>query len=156
MINIKSFDSNLLKIDKKSYRNIDIHYISYITMRDFNYVNIKSINPLYLIIGEEDGCIEKRSGNKYLTLVSTDKNKEVLSKYTEHWDVIKNLIEKVNNKPGKYGKDFMKIKFNLDDNLPLNKTLKASKYDNSYQTSFFKKVVSIIHKFFLDECLYEL
>ena len=34
------------------------------------------------------------------------------------------MIENVNNKPGEYGKDFMKIKFNSDDNLPLNKTLK--------------------------------
>ena len=40
------------------------------------------------------------------------------------WDRITNLIEKVNNKLGEYGKDFMKIKLNLSDNLPLNKTLK--------------------------------
>ena len=33
-------------------------------------------------------------------------------------------IEKVNNKLGKYGKDFMKIKLNSSDNLSLNKTLK--------------------------------
>ena len=51
-----------------------------------------------------------------------DKNKEVLTKYTKLWD--ENSIEKVNNKLGEYGKDFMKIKFNSDDNLPLNKTLK--------------------------------
>ena len=34
MINIKDFDWNLLKIDKKSYKNIDIYYIGYITMKD--------------------------------------------------------------------------------------------------------------------------
>ena len=45
-------------------------------------------------------------------------------KYTELWDRIKSLIKKVNNKPGEYRKDFMKIKFNSDDNAPLNKTLK--------------------------------
>ena len=45
-------------------------------------------------------------------------------KLNKLWDGIKNLIEKVNNKPGEYGKDFMKIKFNSDDNLPLNKILK--------------------------------
>ena len=54
-----------------------------------------------MIIGEVDGCIEESSGNKYLILVSTDKSKEVLSKYTEHCDRIKNLIEKTNNKQDK-------------------------------------------------------
>ena len=50
MINIKSSDSDLLKIYKKSYKNIDIFYIGYITMKDFDYVKINSVNPLYLII----------------------------------------------------------------------------------------------------------
>ena len=40
------------------------------------------------------------------------------------WDGIKNSIEKINNKSGEYGKDFIKIKFNSDDSLPLNKILK--------------------------------
>ena len=57
-------------------------------------------------------------------MVSTDKNKEVLIKYTELWDKIKNLTKKINDKPGEYQKDFMKIKFNSNDNLPLNKILK--------------------------------
>ena len=83
MINIKEFDSNLLKIDKKSYKSIDIYYIKYITMKDSDYVKINSVNFLYLIIDETDGCIEESNGNKYLTLVSTDKKKEVLTKYTE-------------------------------------------------------------------------
>ena len=61
-------------------------------MKDSNYVKIDSVNPLYLIIGEVDGCIEEKNRNKYLTLVSTDKNKEVLIKYTELCDKIKNLI----------------------------------------------------------------
>ena len=55
MINIKDFDPNLLKIDKKSYKNIDICYIGYITIKDSDYVKINSVNPLYLIINEVDG-----------------------------------------------------------------------------------------------------
>ena len=50
---IKNFDSNLLRIDKKSYKNVDIYYIGYITMKDFDYVNIHSVNTLYLIIDKE-------------------------------------------------------------------------------------------------------
>ena len=84
MINIEVFDSNLLKIDKKSYKNIDIYYIGYITIKKIgDYENIHNVNPLYLIIGEVDGHIEEKNGSKYLVFDSTDKNKEVLERYTE-------------------------------------------------------------------------
>ena len=60
-----------------------------------------------------------------MELRSTNKNKKVLKMYTELWDGIKNAIETINgSKEGEYGKNFMKIKFDPDDNLPLNKTLK--------------------------------
>ena len=65
MINIEDFDPNLLKIDKKSYKNIDIYYIGYITMKDSDYVKINSVNSLYLIIDEVDGHFEENNGNKY-------------------------------------------------------------------------------------------
>ena len=80
MINIKDFDPNLLKIDKKSYKNINIYYIGYITMKDYDYVEIKSVNPLSLIISEVDRHIKEKNGNKYLIFNSVDKNKEVLKK----------------------------------------------------------------------------
>ena len=89
MINIRNFDSNLLKINKKSYKNIGIYYIGYITMKDTDYVNIHSVNSLYFIIDKADGYVENKNGNKYLTLVSNDKNKKVLTKYTELWKRIK-------------------------------------------------------------------
>ena len=89
MINIRHFDSNLLKINKKSYKNIGIYYIGYITMKDTDYVNIHSVNSLYFIIDKADGYVENKNGNKYLTLVSNDKNKKVLTKYTELWKRIK-------------------------------------------------------------------
>ena len=106
------------------HESIDIYYIGYITAKDSKYVNINSVNPLYLVINEVDGYFEEINGNKYLTLVSTDKNKEVLTKYTELWDEIKNSIKKINNKLFEYGKDFIKIKFDSDDSLLLNKTIK--------------------------------
>ena len=77
IINIKNFDPNLLKTDKKSYKNTDIYYIGYITVKDSNYVKINSINPLYLIISEVNGYIKEKNENKYIILDSTDKNKEV-------------------------------------------------------------------------------
>ena len=64
MINIENFDPKLLKIDKKSYKNVDTYYIGYITMKDSDYAEIKSLNPLYLIISKVDGYIEEKNGNK--------------------------------------------------------------------------------------------
>ena len=92
-------------------------------------MNIRSENPLCFIIGEADGSIEEKNGNKYLIFPDTDKNKEALEMYTKLWNKIKSLIEcnsieKINGKPGEYEKDYMKIKFSSDDNLLLNKILK--------------------------------
>ena len=94
MNNIKNFDPNLLKIDKKSYKNIDIYYIGQITVKDSVYVKINSVNLLYLNINEVDGYFEERNENKYLALVFTDKNKEMLRRYTKLWDGIKNFYRK--------------------------------------------------------------
>ena len=55
MINIKDFDPSLIKIDKKSYKNVGIYYIGYITKKDSDHVKINSVNPFYIIINEVDG-----------------------------------------------------------------------------------------------------
>ena len=109
MINIKKIDSNLLKIDKKSYKNTGIYYIRYITMKSINdYENINCVNLLYLIIGEVDGYIEKSNGNKYLFSASTDKNKKVLKTYTKLWDEVKYHIQTKNaGKSGEYEKKLL-------------------------------------------------
>ena len=53
--------SNLLKIDRKSYKNIDIYNIGYITIKKIDdYENIYSVNPLYLIIAHANGYIEEK------------------------------------------------------------------------------------------------
>ena len=84
MINIEDSDSNLLKINKKLHKNIDIYISGYITIKKIgDYENIYSVNPLYLIIGELDGYIEEKNGSTYLVFDSTDENKEILKNYTE-------------------------------------------------------------------------
>ena len=114
MINIKNFDPNHVKMDKKSYKNIIIYYIGYITTKNLIYVKINSVNPLYFIIDTAGRYIEENNGNK-LTLVSTDTNKDILKKYTELWDKIKDLIRSITKTRGDYDDKDMKIKFNLDD-----------------------------------------
>ena len=54
------FIQTYLKIDKKLYKNIDIYYIAYITMKDSDYVKMNSVNNLYLIIDEVDGHFEEK------------------------------------------------------------------------------------------------
>ena len=66
MINIKNLDLNLLRIDKKSCKNIDIYYIGYITTKSISdYENINSVNSLCLIVDETDGYIKQSNENKY-------------------------------------------------------------------------------------------
>ena len=158
IINIEEFDSNLLKIDKKSYKDIDIYYIGYITIKKIDDCeNIYSVNPLYLIIGKVDGHIKcKKDGSKYLVFDSTDENKEVLEIYTELWDGIKNQIETINGgKIGKYGKDFIKIKFVTDDKLPLNKPLKLRTLTIIIRC-VFEEDGKLYPQIYIDECLYDL
>ena len=79
MINLKNLKSNLLKIDKKHYKGINIYYIGYIRIKTFaDCENIYSVSPLYLLINHASGCIEEENGNKYLIFDSTDENKELL------------------------------------------------------------------------------
>ena len=74
----------MLKIGKKSDKNLHIYYVEYITMKDSDYVKIDSVNPLYLIIDEIDGHFKEKNGNKYLILDSAGKNIEVLKKNTQN------------------------------------------------------------------------
>ena len=62
MINIEDFQSNLLKIDKKSHRGIDIYYIGYIVIKKIDeYENIHSVNQLYLIIHTATGYFKEKT-----------------------------------------------------------------------------------------------
>ena len=93
IINIKNFQSNLLKIDKKPYKDFDIYYIGYITIKKFDkfsdHENIHSVNPLYLIIHSATGYFKQESGKNYLILDPIDKYEKVFSG-------IKSEIETIN------------------------------------------------------------
>ena len=76
MVNIKNFDPNLLKFDKKSFKNIGVYYTGYITKKD--QCKINSVNPRHLLVHRIDGFIEEIEGRKHLNIASTDNNSEVL------------------------------------------------------------------------------
>ena len=79
MINLKDFDSKLLKSYKKYYKGINIYYIGYITTKKIDDCeSIYSVNPLYLQVNHANGYIEEKNGNKYSIFDdSVDENKEV-------------------------------------------------------------------------------
>ena len=81
IIDLENFDTKLLKIDKKSYKEIDIYNTGYVTKKKIdNCKNINSVNPLYLGITHANGYIEEKGMDKYLVFDSRDENKELLKK----------------------------------------------------------------------------
>ena len=79
IIDLENFHARSLKIDKKSFKGIDIYYIGYITKKKIDKCNnIYSVNPLYLSIDHANGYVEQKNGNKYLIFDSVDENKELL------------------------------------------------------------------------------
>ena len=111
---------------------------------------------MYFHIDHANGYIEEKNGNKYLIFDSVDENKEVLNKYGDVWDGIKNKIKAINgDKENDYEKDYMKIKFNSDDDLPLNKPLKSNLMTITIR-SVFEEDGKLYPQVFLDDTLYEL
>ena len=85
----------MLKLDKKTPVNLDIYYIGYVTKKPEYKIN--SVNRLYLMINRIDGFVAEKDGDKYLSIASTDRNSEVLKKYSELWVGIKDSIKNIND-----------------------------------------------------------
>ena len=105
---------------------IFIYYIGYVTIKDSKYVKIYSVNPLYLIFSNINRYLKEISKSKYLMLVPTNKRKAKIKEYEELWSKIRELVRSI-NKSLDYDEKDMKIKFNWDDELPLNKMIEISK-----------------------------
>ena len=140
----------MLKIDKNSYKDIDIYYNGYITIKKVDdYENIHSVNPLYLIIHSATWHFKEKNDDKYLSLDSTDKYKEV-------WSGTRSEIKTTNGRKELfYEKKRAKIGIDNDDDLPLNKSLKFP-----ILVIIIRCVFQEDEKFYpliyLDECLYKL
>ena len=118
--------------------------------------SIYSLNPLYLQVNYPSGYIEETNGNNYLIFDdSVNENREVLKKYADVWNGIKNKIKAINKaKENDYKKDYMKIKFNSDNDLPLNKQLKFHAMTIIIR-SLFEEDGKLYPQVFLDGALYE-
>ena len=145
----------MLKLDKQSYKNIGIYNIGCIANKKIaDCKNIYSVNPLYLRITHTSRYIEEINENKYLIFDSIDENKELLKKYNDVFNGIMGKIKEVSNDECDYEKDYMKIKFNSDDNLPLNKPLNFHNMTITIR-SVYKKDDKLYPQVFLDDTLYE-
>ena len=140
IFDIKDFHSNLLKIDKKQYKDIDIYYIGYITAKKIgDCENISSVYPLYLMIHSAAGYFREKYGEKYLVLDSTEKYDEVFSG-------IKKEIETING--GKkliYEENYARIGVNTDDDVPLFKPLQFPTLTIIIRCVFQEDTIAIVH-----------
>ena len=112
IISLKSFTSKESEIDRKQ---VLIKIVD-------DYERICSvIAPSYWIVNFESGYVKEKGGNKYLIFDNSfAEKKDLLKKYTEFWDAVKHKIKKINGgKETDYRKDYIKIKFYSDDDLPL-------------------------------------
>ena len=66
---------------------------------------------------------EEINENKYLMLVPTNESKKKIKLYEELWIKIRDLVRSITKNTDNYDEKYIKIKFNLDDKLPLNKTI---------------------------------
>ena len=110
------------------------------------------MNTLYLRIAQANGYIEEINENKYLVFDSIDENKELLKKYNV-FNGIMGEIKEVSSDECHHEKGYMKIQFNSDDNLPLNKPLKFHNMTITIR-SVFKEDGKLYQQVFLDDTLY--
>ena len=152
-INITDFDLDNIKIDEKSYKNILIYYIGYVTIK--KDLKIYNVNTLYLVFGNVNGYFDEINENKYQTLIPTNQSKEKIKNYEELWIKIRDLIRSITKNLDDYDEKYMKIKFDSDDNLPLNKTIEIILV-TIVVIAVFHENNKYYPQDFLDECLYKI
>ena len=88
-----NFEASDLKLDKKTWKDIDINSLGYVDKKpDWN---VNSVNPLYLITNRVYGSISEKNGAKYLTI---NKGDSVLQNYDQVLSGIKYHIDKIKRK----------------------------------------------------------
>ena len=154
---IKNIDLNLLTINKKCMKNTNAvsYEIKYITMQSLNNQNIDKVVPLCLSFSDVDTYIIEENENKYLIFALTENNEKVLELYTKLCSEIKKQIKSINSGESiKYKNDFMKIKLDSYDDLPLNKILCFSVL-NILCESVFQTKNEYYPQIHMNECEYE-
>ena len=118
MINLDEFDESKIKVDRKNFTDIDIYYLGYKYKKKITECNeINSLNPLYLRIRDIKGQFKKgKSDNVWYLIIFGDP--DILRKFANIWKSIRAKVEENTDGIVQYDKDYMKIKFESNDNLP--------------------------------------
>ena len=117
IIDFDEFDESKIKIDKKDFNDIDIYYLGYKYKKQITEYNvINSVNPLYLRIRDMKGQFKKgKDGNIWYLIIFG--NADILRKFANIWKSIRASIEENTDGIIQYDKDYMKIKFESNDNF---------------------------------------
>ena len=120
IIDLDEFYGNKIKVDRKNFNDIDIYYLGYKYKKRITECNvINSVNPLYLKIIDMKGQSEKgEDDNVWYLIIYGDA--DVLRNFADIWKSIRAKSEKNIGGIVQYDKDYMKIKFKSNDNLPTN------------------------------------
>ena len=143
LIDIKNFNINNIKLDKKGVLGNDVYYIGYITSKP--RWNVNSVNPLYLMTNRIKGHFEEVDEDKYLIISS--ENVDTMQIYQKVFDVIKEVLKKIND----YSQP---IKYDTDDNIPINKIIYFPTITIIIR-SVTKKDDKYYPQLFLDDSFYE-
>ena len=132
------------------------------TIKNSKCIKNFCVNPFYPIFSNVNVYFEENNENKYLTLVPTNESKEKIKKYEELWIKIKDLNRSITKNTDDYNGKYMKIKFNSDNELPLNKTIEIHKMRTVVRAIVHGNniIINIISwkaypQVFLDECVYK-
>ena len=106
IIDIETFDSNMLNLDKKSYKDLDIYNIRYVKIKEIGSgYDINSVNLLYLRIDNAIGYIEEINEDKYLVFDVSDENKKLLKRYDDVFNGIMSKVKEIDDDWLEYSKD---------------------------------------------------
>ena len=118
-------------------------------------LKVYSVNTLYIVFGNVNRYFEEINGNKYLTLVPTNESKEKIKKNEKLWIKIRDVIRSITKNLDYYDEKYRKIKFDSDDNLPLNKRIEIP-IVTIVLRAVFQENNKHYSQVFLDECLYKI
>ena len=154
IIDFHEVDESEIKIDKKDFNDIDIYYLGYGYKTEITECNvINSVNPLYLRIRDMRGQFEKgKDDNVWYLTIFGDAN--ILRKFANILKSVRAIIEENTDDIVQYDKDYMKIKFESNDNLPTDNII------NMHQVTIiislvFQKGKKLYPQIYLDDCLYK-
>ena len=153
LINALNFNPINLKLDKKTWKDIDIYSIVYVDKNKPEDWSVKSVNLLYLIINKVFCSVEKENGVKYLK-IEKNHSEPVLNHWNQVFDSIRYHIKKLSNEDYNFNDGFNKIKFISDDSLKLDKLIYFPTLTVGIRC-VFKKGDLFYPQVYLDDALYQ-